>query len=315
MPIALATCLRLPEPDPDQPLLLAALRAAGAEVEMVAWDDPAADLGRFGLCVLRSTWNYYEHLDAFTAWLTRAAGATRLANPLEVVRWNLHKGYLRELESRAGLPIVPTRFVRRGEVADGDDSAADDILKETGWRDVVIKPAVSAGSWRTRRFPLAGPEARRPEDRPKAGPTPDGARTAGAAGHSTRAAAGRFLTELCRDRDAMIQPYLHSVEHGGERSLVWIASEWTHAITKSPRLSGDDERVSVASPITPQERALGDRAIAAIQGDLLYARLDLILDDDGRACVSELELIEPSLFLAQHPPALERFVAAIVGYE
>jgi len=32
---------------------------------------------------------------------------------------------------------------------------------------------------------------------------------------------------------------------------------------------------------------------------------------DGRPLLMELELIEPSLFLVQHPPALERLAAAI----
>ncbi len=298
MPIALATCLRLPEPDPDQPLLLAALRAAGAEVEMVAWDDPAADPARFDLCVLRSTWNYYEHLDAFTAWLTRAAGATRLANPLEVVRWNLHKGYLLELESQAGLPIVPTRIVRRGEAqAENSTESALAMVRATGWFDVIIKPAISAGSWRTRRFVLGEPES-----------------------SSRSASAPEFLAGLTADGDALIQPYLRSVESGGERSLVWIDGHWSHAVTKRPRLADSDEHVLPDGPATAAETGLGDRALAAAAcaaavsvGDLLYARLDLIRGDDGAPCISELELIEPSLFLADHPAALDRFVQAILA--
>lgn len=41
-----------------------------------------------------------------------------------------------------------------------------------------------------------------------------------------------------------------------------------------------------------------------------YARVDLLYDG-ATPPLSELELIEPSLFLAQSPAALERFAAAI----
>lgn len=282
MRIALATCVNLPEPDPDQPLLLAALRRAGVEAEMVSWDDPAVDLTGFDACIIRSTWNYYHRQAEFMDWLARAAAATRLLNPLEIVRWNIHKSYLLELESRGGLPIVPTEWALRGESA-----KLRKVLDFHGWRDVVIKPAVSAGSWRTRRFAVSHAEG-----------------TAEAQG---------FLDELCRERDALIQPYMKSVEAGGERSLVWIAGAWTHAITKSPRLSGDVERIATAGPVSADESGLGDRALRLAGGELLYARLDLIRDEAGRSCVSELELIEPSLFFVQHPPALERFVRAISG--
>lgn len=332
MRIALATCLRLPEPDPDQPLLRAALRSAGVSAEMLAWDDPAADLAGFDLCVIRSTWNYYHAPGVFLAWAERAARGTRLLNPIEVIRWNIHKGYLRELAAR-GVPIVPTEFVARANDERGtmnDEVQRDktakslaDIVEANGWTDVVIKPAISAGSWRTRRFHLDGPEARPPRDRPEAGPTPH--RPEAGATHpasATTIATGTladgqaFLNELCGERDAMIQPYLRSVDDGGERALVWIAGAWTHAVTKHPRLSGADESVSAATPLTEEEREFAENALSVAaacvdRADLLYARLDVMRDDAGRLCVSELELIEPSLFFAQHPPALERFVHAL----
>ena len=71
-----------------------------------------ADAAAFDLCVLRSSWNYYENPVAFMGWVDRAARASRLLNPSDIVRWNLHKGYLRELEA-AGIPVIPTAFVER----------------------------------------------------------------------------------------------------------------------------------------------------------------------------------------------------------
>lgn len=276
MRVALVTCRELPEPDPDQEPLLRALAEAGLEAELLAWDDPAAEPQRFDLCVLRSCWNYHHRPATFLAWVQRTARVTRLLNPAPLVRWNLHKRYLAELADR-GLACVPTVFVARGRAP----SFAATLARE-GWSEAVIKPSVSAASYRTRRFAAAN-----------------------------AASAQAFLDELAEERDALIQRFMPAVLGGGEKALVWVAGAWTHAVRKSTRFAGGVERVSEALAPTDAERALGERVLAGLEQDLLYARLDLIPADDGTPLVSELELIEPSLFLVQHRPALDRLVAAI----
>ena len=98
----------LSRPDDDDAPLREALTAAGADAETRAWDDPTVDWAGAGVAVIRSTWNYVAHHDAFLAWAERCAAVTSLWNPVNVVRWNSHKGYLLELAA-AGLPVVPTR--------------------------------------------------------------------------------------------------------------------------------------------------------------------------------------------------------------
>lgn len=276
MRVALVTCRQLPEPDPDEELLLHALAAAGLAAELLAWDDPAGRPEGFDLCVLRSCWNYHHDPPAFLAWIERAERASRLLNPAPLVRWNLHKRYLAELAAR-GVPCVPTVFVERGR----PPSFAATLERE-GWSEAVVKPAISAASFRTRRF-----------------------RAQDAAG------AQAFLAQLAEEREAMIQRFLPAVLDGGEKALVWIAGEWTHAVRKSARFAGAVEHVSEALPLSAAERALAERVLAGREQGLLYARLDLIPADDGAPLVSELELIEPSLYLAQHPPALARLARAI----
>ena len=73
-PLALATCSEIAELDPEGRLLLAACREAGIETEAVVWDDPAVDWDRFGLVLIRSTWDYQDHPREFEAW-TGAIGA------------------------------------------------------------------------------------------------------------------------------------------------------------------------------------------------------------------------------------------------
>jgi glutathione synthase/RimK-type ligase-like ATP-grasp enzyme len=109
----------------------------------------------------------------------------------------------------------------------------------------------------------------------------------------------------------MVQRHTPGFEDPGERALVWIDGELTHAVRKSPRFEGGAEQVSEALPLSREERALAEKAIARVEGELLYARVDVVADADGTLLVSELELMEPSLFLLQNPPALERFVRAI----
>jgi len=277
MDVALATCVTLPEPDFDERPLLDALAARGIEAGSLAWDDPQADWSRPRLTVLRSTWNYPGLPDAFLAWAERTATRTRLWNPWPAVRWNVHKRYLLELE-RAGVPVAPTELVPRGSAR-----ALSEILARRGWRDVVIKPAVSAASFGTLRA--------RPEE---------------------SATGEAHLRALVAERDVLVQRYLPSVEDHGERAIVWIDGRLTHAVRKSPRFSGEDESVSSAVPILPAEADLARRAVAAVGHDLLYARIDVAPGTDGAPVVMELELIEPSLFFPQGPAALERIVDGIL---
>ena len=279
MRLALATCLRLPEPDTDQDAVVAAFTAAGIETSVLAWDDPDAPFDTQDLVVLRSTWNYFQRVSDFLAWADRIGAATTLLNPARIVRWNAVKTYLADLERR-GIPTVPTEFVSRGA-----SRRIDEIVKARGWTDVVVKPAVSAGSFRTQRFPdVTGASAD---------------------------AAQAFLADLAKDRDAMVQQWMPSVDTYGERSLVWIDGTITHAIRKTPRFADGVEQVSDAMEIADDERAFAEAALAPFASDLLYARVDMVREESGSLRIMELELIEPSLFFAQAPHALERFVAAV----
>ncbi len=271
------TCETLPEPDPDASLLAAALDGSGLQPVPVPWDVDGCDAGGLDLCVFRSCWNAHERPEAFLAWVEARGRDTRFRNDAATVRWNFHKAYLLELEA-AGVPVVPTRLFRRG---DGEAR----VPRGPGWEDVVVKPAVSAASWRTHRF--AGPE---------------------------RPGADECLRELLRDRDALVQPYQQGVEREGERAVIWIDGTATHAVRKSPRFAGGDESVSEARPVGAEEREIVRAAIGHVSrrfGEPLYARVDVMPDGDGKPRLSELELIEPSLFLDREPAALRRFVAAI----
>lgn len=277
--VALATCAALPDLDDDDRLIAPALAALGIEAVPAVWDDPEVDWDGFDLVVLRNPWDYTERLAEFLAWAGRVP---RLVNPARVVGWNTDKWYLGEL-AEAGLPVVETTFLAPGE---------RDHRPLT--REVVVKPTVSAGARDTARF-VPGQEAAAAEHV--------------AAIHATRGT-------------AMVQPYLDRVDEAGETALLHIGGAYSHAIRKGPLLAGQGTVVAdlyLEEDIAPREPSPAERAVAAAVmdevarrfGELLYARVDLLLGDDGEPVLLELELTEPSLFLGTTPGGPERFAAAV----
>lgn len=235
--------------------------------------------------VVRSPWDYTRRHAEFLEWAERVAALTALANPPAVIRWSTDKRYMADLRA-AGVPAVPTSFAAPGETMDWPQ--AD---------EVVVKPTVSAGSLDTERH-TATQRAR-------------------AEAHVARLhAAGRVV---------MAQPYLSAVEgERGETALVFLDGAFSHALRKGPMLVPGlsvvgglyvEEDIRAAEA-TAAERSVAEAAIAAIPGaggPLLYARVNLVPDDDGRPVVLELELVEPSLFLAFSPGAAERAAAAVAA--
>ncbi len=274
MKLALATCAALPDLDPDDRHVLAPLAARGVEVVARAWDDPAVDWAAYDLVVLRSTWDYPERREEFVEW---ARSVPRLANPADVVAWNTDKRYLARLD----VPVVPTGYVAPGET----------FRPPSG--EYVVKPTVGAGSRGTGRYTAA----------------------------DTDRAAALVARLHAAGRTAMVQPYLGAVDTYGETALLYFAGRFSHAIRKGPMLDGPDAQVhglykpEQIDPRTPTaaERAVGDKAVAALGPDVLYARVDLIPDADGSPTLVELELTEPSLFLGYSAGAPDRFAEAIAA--
>ncbi len=280
MEVGLVTYAAVPDGSSEDQRLIPALAAYGIGARFVVWDDPTVDWAAFALCVVRSTWDYLHRRAAFVAWAERVGGLTDLWNPAPLLRWNTHKGYLADLAER-GVPIVPTVWLAMGEPAD-----LVGILAAQGWRQAVVKPAVSADAYGTSIVTgddLAPTQAR--------------------------------LDALLQERDMMVQPFLSSVSSYGERSLMFIAGELTHAVRRSapeghgPRYDGDWPLVDP----TAEEVALARAVLTAVQAPTLYARVDLLRDEAGAPCLLELELVEPSLFLHQAPQAVTQFAAAIAA--
>ncbi|MCO7220543.1 RimK family alpha-L-glutamate ligase [Klenkia sp. PcliD-1-E] len=269
--------------DDDEGPALAALARAGVAVEVVDWDDPGADWAAFDRVVPRSTWDYADRLPEFLAWLGRVDASTELVNPLPALRWSLDKRYLGELET-AGVPITPTRFVPPGSAPDFPPGR------------FVVKPAVGAGSRGTSTY---GPDL--------------------------HAAAAEHVAALHRaGQVVLVQPLVASVAIDGEWPLVFLGGRYSHAAGKRVAVPEaglvDDlfaDEQTTGHEATPEQVAVARAALAVVTerfGTLPYARVDLVRADDGTSLVLEVELVEPSLFLARADPgAADRLAAALTG--
>lgn len=233
--------------------------------------------------VIRSTWDYVDDEFGFRAWLDHldAAGAV-VHNDTELLRWNIHKGYLLDLE-RGGVPIVPTRVVPRAS-----STSLHDELDGMGWSDVVIKPAVGASARGT-------------------------VRTA----HMGRTAAETHLQGLLAVNDVIVQPFVDSVARSGEVSVMAVDGEPLHAVVKRPRQGGwlvQSEHGGVTERVELDD-ALDDAArtvLRALGSRPSYARVDLLHDGD-RYVLIELELVEPELFFQYGPETADRLAGHVLS--
>lgn len=279
--IALATCALVPDLDDDEGLVIPALARRGVVARPAVWDDKSVDWNSYDAVVVRSAWDYAERRDEFLAW---SGSLSRVLNARPVLEWNTDKLYLRELAAK-GIPVVPTAWIE-------PRTKAPPSLPQS---EVVVKPAVSAGARNTSRY--------------RAGDEPD-----------VRAHVERLLGE---GRTVMVQPYVRSVDDRGETALIYFAGAFSHAINKGALLTEpghvtqglwEPERITAVQP-SADERDLAEKVVDALpwaRGELLYARVDIVRDSDGSPLLLELELAEPSLFLARGDGAAERFAAAIV---
>jgi glutathione synthase/RimK-type ligase-like ATP-grasp enzyme len=282
-----------PDLHDDWPLVRAALDAAGVDATAVVWSDPAVDWASFGLIVANGAWDNIHRVDEFLAWVdARERSGVPVVNSPATLRWNLDKRYLRELEA-AGVPVVPTTWV---EGADGGGAAradADvDVVLPAG--EVVVKPSISGGGHRTARYEP----------------------------HEHEAARAHVRDLVDSGRVAMVQPYQAAVDDEGERALVFLGGEFSHAITKDPMIRRGvgpldhliDNQVTRPVSASPAELDLGRRAVAAAGGMLgptTYARVDVVTRSDGVPAVLELELLDPVLFFVHEPGAAATYAAVL----
>lgn len=251
-------------------LVMEALEKLGLQTKKVAWSDSTFDWSKTKIALFRTTWDYAEKFTAFSEWLMDVSMKTKLVNDYETIIWNLDKHYLEDLQ-RAGVNIVETLFIEPG-----DQRSLHDVHVEMGWEKTVLKPAISAAAKDT--FKINPLDIESIESR---------------------------YQHLITDEAMLLQPFQDSVVERGEISLMLVGGTYTHAVLKVAK-PGDfrvqDDFGGTVEDYTPTQAEI-DLAIAAVNACEhmpLYARVDIVNDNDGNPAVSELELVEPEMWFRKN---------------
>lgn len=280
--VLLATFALMPEGETGGATLLPdALAARGIDAEWVRWDDPSVDWAAADLVAVRSTWDYQRRYPEFLAWARATEQVSRILNGTDVFAWNADKAYLTELAD--DVAVVPTDLLDDTNLVPGLQAAVD------RWGTAVIKPRTGAGG-------VGVVIAESIEDERLVGLTP---------------------------APWIVQPLVESVRTTGETSVyVFGGSFEGRAVSQvDKRAAGAEIRVheyhggqSLLADVGAEQAALAEAAVRAaekrLDTDLAYARVDMMVWD-GRWAVSELELIEPGLYLDIDPANAERFAELV----
>lgn len=268
--IVFATCNALPGLTESDALVAAAIEAQGVKVEAAPWNGPQAVFAEAGLVVVRSTWDYADHHNAFAQWLESLKAYSPVPiNAPSLMGWNMTKSYLLEL-AQMGAPLPPTLAVKPEE---GAIAAA---MQELNLEEAVVKPQIGAGA--------SGLSIVRTDD-------PDGvAKAAGKLG-----------------MDGLVQPLIPEIRDSGEASMIFVDGKFSHAVVKRPN-SGDirvqEEHGGRTEWVEPPAWAVeeGERILDLLPEPAFYARVDAVILDETLKLM-EVELIEPELFFTYSPEA------------
>ncbi len=281
MKIALLTCEKLPQLNPEDQPLIPALAQHGITAIPAIWSDKTIDWTTFDYLIFRNTWDYFEKESEFRAWLDHIEQlGIKTLNSIELVKQNIHKFYLRDLEQQ-GVTILPTVFIDRTTKL---DLAA---LLPASWKQAVIKPAFSAGSYLTTVFDAEDVNSINEE-----------------------------YSKIASQKELLLQEFRPEIQTIGETSFIFFNKQFSHAVNKKP-VDGDFRVQTLFGGkytlVHPSEDliASAQKIIANFPDPLLYARVDGIIIND-QLQLMEVECIEPDLYFNLSATALSQFVAAIV---
>lgn len=236
----------------------------GWTLEDIAWDDSSADWSAYDAALIGTTWDYCDRTEEFLDKLDVIQSQTPLFNPPNLVRWNFQKSYLREL-AHNGVNIVPTYWL-------------DNPASEVDWSKLFAD------------FDTSKLVAKR-----QVGANAEG---------QFRLDKGQIAPAITHPM--MIQPYLSAIASEGEYSFVFIDGQLSHSLIKRPA-SGDyriqssyggvEEKVETSA----QDKANARAVLDGLEEIPMYARVDMVRDQQGQLLLMELELIEPFLYPLQGP--------------
>jgi glutathione synthase/RimK-type ligase-like ATP-grasp enzyme len=276
----------------DDDLVHEPLAHLGWEVVNIPWNQPA-NWDDYDMVVIRSPWDYQKHIAQFLSVLDdiEQSKAT-LLNSLDLVKWNINKNYLFELE-KIGVELVPTLKHYSLKVQDIEQAFGHFDTEE-----VIVKPIIGANADDTYRIKKSN--------------------------------TGTFsqFEAVFQGKECMVQPFIQTIVDEGEFSLMYFNGKLSHTILKT--VAKGDFRIQeehgggvtpIASP-EPKLVAAAEKAMSCLPEKPFYARVDLVRTAQSSFALMELELIEPCLYFrfdAQSPIVfaenIDRYWKESIGFK
>ncbi|HEC1581845.1 TPA: hypothetical protein R1X64_000748 [Campylobacter upsaliensis] len=274
--LIIATCKAYKEGNEALKKLKAKLENLHYQCELKAWQEiRVRHLAQNTLILPLAVWDYSLEYANFLHFLNELERAKiSILNPSEILKMNADKSYLKILEE-ANLPIIDSVIFKQNE---------DFNFSQIPFQKAVIKPLV------------------------------------GQSGYKVRFLEQKMPTKEEFPHGALIQPFIESVEELGEFCFIFFGGKFNYAIhrqTQKDWRANSNYGVKIA-PLKNPSKAHIDLALKALKAlkssNLLYARVDLLPQKNGKALINEVELIEPSLYFDFHENALEQFIKNLLHF-
>lgn len=252
------------------------------EVQFVSWRKDI-DWNQFDMVIIRTTWDYQNDLKSFLKVLQNIDNSkARLQNSLELVKWNIEKNYLKELEEK-GDQIVPS-LIQHEKPGKSDLRNYFDHFHTD---EVIIKPTVSANADHTYWLKREAIDE-----------------------HID------LLKKTFKNRTFIVQPFIKNIITEGEYSLFFFDGQYSHCILKTPKQNDfrvQEEHGGIIKAVKPDEKLLreGKEAMRSLPDLPLYARVDFVRDEKDNFLIMEIELIEPSLYFSFDSKSPKKFAQAV----
>ena len=265
----------------EDELLKQNLTSLGLNVNRKSWSDKSYKWEDTKFAIFRTTWDYFDRYDEFFKWIEKTKMKTKFINSEEIIKWNIDKKYLIELEKK-GINIAPTILIKNTEKIN-----LKQLFHTTKWKEAVIKPAISGAAKNTYRV-----------------------------NKENYTEYEKKFNDLIKEESMLFQEFLDDILKNGEISLILIEGKYTHSIKKIAkkgdfRVQDDHGGKVVDYNATHGEINFAKKCLEATDYTPIYARVDIIYDNNNKPSLSELELIEPELWFRNYPQAAKLLAESI----
>ncbi|MDC3105391.1 hypothetical protein OA521_03550 [bacterium] len=250
----------------EDKLLKKELELLGLNVIIKDWKSKKFDWTKAEYAIFRSTWDYFDNFKLFSDWLEKNKYEIKFINSLEIIKWNLDKVYLLELQEK-GINIAPTILIKKNQ-----PTTLKKLFEDTGWQEAVFKPTVSGAARHTYRI-----------------------------NRNSYNDFEKIFKGLICNEDFLFQEFIKNIISNGELSLIVIGGKYTHAVKKTAkkgdfRVQDDHGGKVEVYHASDKEIEFAEQCINLCLEMPLYARVDIAYDNNNELSLVELELIEPELW-------------------